>query len=267
MRKLIFYLLVAYAILSAYAIGSPFLGIRPQPLFTPLLTLLGFIFAVLHAAQRFSLGRAGLFLGLTFIVSLLFESVGVATGWIYGPYHYTQSLGPRFLGLVPYLIPVAWFMMMYPAYVIAETVVTARSTTGFWFWRLSVAAIGGVVMTAWDLAMDPMMVASGHWVWEVDGAYFGVPLQNYWGWWLTTFATLLLFLWLGGIKPQAVDQRASIFDRLALVSYAVTGLSAVLADLIWGLKGPALVGLFAMGPWLIIGWMITKDRGTIVAAQ
>ena len=36
-------------------------------------------------------------------------------------------------------------------------------------------------MTAWDVGMDPMMVAAGNWIWETEGAYFGVPLQNYWG--------------------------------------------------------------------------------------
>ncbi|NTW35817.1 MAG: carotenoid biosynthesis protein, partial [Syntrophobacteraceae bacterium] len=42
-------------------------------------------------------------------------------------------------------------------------------------------------MTAWDVMMDPMMVRGQHRVWEADSAYFGIPLQNFWGWWLTTF--------------------------------------------------------------------------------
>ena len=49
-------------------------------------------------------------------------------------------------------------------------------------------------MTAWDVVMDPLMVRGGHWVWEMNGAFFGVPLQNYWGWWLTVFVTFALFL-------------------------------------------------------------------------
>lgn len=200
MRRLIIILLSAYAFLSADAIISPFFGIPWRPFFTPLLTLLGFAFAALHAGQRFGWGRAGLLLGLTFVVSLAFESIGVATGWIYGPYHYTVSLGPRFLGLVPFIIPLTWFMMMSPAYVIAESVPTRHSTVRLWSWRLGVAAVGGIVMTAWDLAMDAMMVASGHWIWAIEGAYFGIPVQNFWGWWLTTFTTFLLFQWFGRIN-------------------------------------------------------------------
>lgn len=115
-------------------------------------------------------------------------------------------------------------------------------------------------MTAWDLAMDPMMVASGHWIWEVEGAYFGIPVQNFWGWWLTSFTTLILFQWFGQNEPSAADQRSGFFDRLALTSYAVTGLSAVLVDFLWGLSGPGLTGFFAMIPWVVIGWTKMGER-------
>jgi putative membrane protein len=175
---------------------------------------------------------------------LLFESVGVLTGRIYGPYHYTAHLGPRFLGLVPYAIPMAWFMMMYPAYVIADNLLPARMPE--WKRKLSLAALGGVVMTAWDIVMDPVMVAGGSWVWEVDGAYFGVPLQNYWGWWLTTFAALSLFIWAGKITPGGRAGLPPGFDRLAVISYSVTSLGNVLVALMAGLEGPALAGFFAV---------------------
>ncbi len=33
--------------------------------------------------------RVLIMLALTFGISLLFESIGVATGLVYGPYHYT----------------------------------------------------------------------------------------------------------------------------------------------------------------------------------
>jgi uncharacterized membrane protein len=103
-------LLVVYGALVAYTTVSALLGYRTHPFFTPLLSLLSFSFALLHGSVRLGWRKALLLLALTFSISLLFESVGVATGWVYGPYHYTDKLGPLFLGLVPYLIPVAWFM-------------------------------------------------------------------------------------------------------------------------------------------------------------
>ncbi|HEX7973303.1 MAG TPA: carotenoid biosynthesis protein [Anaerolineales bacterium] len=244
-------LLILYAALTAYLILSYPLGFDTPSFFTPLLTLLAFVFAGLHAGQTLGWRRGALLLALTFSVSLAFESAGVATGLIYGPYHYTDLLGPKFLGLVPYLIPLAWFMMVYPSYVI----VSRLAPPGWkpWAWRLGAAALGGVVMTAWDVAMDPLMVAGGNWVWEVKGAYFGVPLQNYWGWWLTTFATFFLFVWLGRLGPAQRVPDQSRFEQLAVYSYIITGLGSVLLGLEHNLGGAALAGLFAMLPWMLLG--------------
>lgn len=52
-------------------------------------------------------------------------------------------------------------MMSYPSFVISDWLVPAK-------WKrlqrlLVVAAVGGLAMTAWDLIMDPVMVASGNW--------------------------------------------------------------------------------------------------------
>jgi putative membrane protein len=258
MRRLTIVLLGCYAALTAYTLLGGYLGMRFHPIFTPLLSLLAYGFALLHAGQRLGWARTVLFLGLTFGVSLLFESVGVATGWVYGPYHYTDHLGPRFLGLVPYLIPIAWFMMMYPSYVIAIHIVPTAQR--LWCWRLSLAALGAFIMTAWDLVMDPLMVAMGHWVWEVDGAYFGVPVQNYLGWWLTTFTTFALFVLLGRLKPSKEGHLNPSFDRLAILSYAITDVGNILANLRGGMGGPALVGLFAMTPWVAIAWWNTSHK-------
>jgi uncharacterized membrane protein len=252
-RKLTKLILIIYALLTAYNVISLFFGIPYHPFFTPLLTVIAFVFALLHGSQRMGWKKTALLLLCTFAVSLLFESVGVATGLVYGPYHYTSKLGVKFLGLVPLLIPVAWFMMTYPSLVIAERLIPAIQ--GLWRWRLSVAAVGAVIMTAWDLAMDPMMVAGGHWVWDAPGAYFGVPLQNYWGWWLTTFVTFLLFLSLSRTTPEH-ETPASSFNRLAIWSYLISGLSSIIVDFEFGLDGPALVGVFAMLPWVVLGWLI-----------
>ena len=252
-RNLTRLILVLYALLTVYTLVSLFLGVPYHPFFTPLLTVLAFIFALLHGTQNLGWKPALLLLVLTFVISLLFESVGVATGWIYGAYHYTDRLGTKFLGLVPILIPVAWFMMTYPSYVIAKRLVPAIRNA--WVWRLSVAALAALIMTAWDLAMDPMMVAGGHWVWDQPGAYFGIPLHNYLGWWLTIFVTFFLFLSIGRISPERSTSRDP-YSNLAIWSYAITGFSSLVADFEFGLDGPALVGIFAMLPWVLMGLLV-----------
>jgi uncharacterized membrane protein len=255
LRRISIALLVLYILLTIYPILSLAAGVAPSHLITPVTTLTGFTFALLHAGQREGWSRALRLLALVFGVSLLFESVGVATGLIYGPYHYTDKLGPLFLGLVPYLIPVAWFMMSYPSFVIADRLVPPAWKR--WQRILSVAAVGGLVMTAWDLVMDPIMVSSGHWVWDVTGAYHGIPLQNFWGWWLTVFTTFAIYLLISG-KAAKIPETG--FDRLAILSYLVTALGIVLISLVSNSGELALIGFFAMMPWVVAGGLkLVKD--------
>ncbi len=246
LRRITLGLLILYALLTVYSVfGQPLVMVAP---------LIGLAFALLHAGQREGWRDALILLALIFGVSLLFESVGVATGWVYGPYHYTAKLGPKFLGLVPYLIPVAWFMMSYPSFVIAERLVApaGRPSRGSrWPRLLAVAATAGLVMTAWDVIMDPLMVAGGHWVWDTDGAYFGIPLQNFWGWWLTVFTTVALYLLVRGKGSAAPDPG---FDRQAMASYLVTALSMIATSLLNDAGDLALIGFFVMLPWVIMAW-------------
>ncbi len=250
LRRITLAVLVLYILLTIYPIVSIAAGVTPSRFLTPVSTLTGFAFALLHAGQREGWKRGLCLLALVFTVSLLFESVGVATGMIYGPYHYTNKLGPLFLGLVPYLIPVAWFMMSYPAFVIADRLIPVNWNR--WQRILTVAALGGLAMTAWDLVMDPIMVAGGHWVWEVKGAYHGIPLQNFWGWWLTVFITFALYLLISGKSTKIPEAK---FDRLAVLSYMATALGIVVVSLVSKAGELALVGFFTMMPWVIAGWL------------
>ena len=263
LRRLAVVLLLIYAVLSAYTSTAYLLNV-PQigkPVM-PLLTLTAFSFALIHARVRLGCPRTLLLLGLSFGISLLYESVGVATGWVYGPYHYTDLLGPRFLELVPYLIPVAWFMMIYPSQVIAEGLLSDRLTTGRHM-VLGLSAASAVVMTAWDVIMDPVMVRMGFWVWEVDGAYFGIPISNYVGWFVTSFTIYFLYRLLAprlGETPTVNVKQG--FIRLAAWSYLITWASNTFVALQMDLGGPALAGVFSAGAFSLFGVLGITSRSS-----
>jgi putative membrane protein len=163
------------------------------------------MFSLCHASYSVGIVLSGSFFGISAVISWAFEQVGVATGAIYGAYHYPDKLGLR-LGHVPLVIPLTWFAMGYPSHVIANLIskgypVAIESRKGWLFW---LAFLGGAVMTGWDLPMDPMMSSAGNWIWEEGGAYFGVPVRNYFGWILTTSTIYLLYRLLEsarGIRP------------------------------------------------------------------
>ena len=99
------------------------------------------------------------------------------------------------------------------------------------------------------------MVAGGHWVWDQAGEYFNIPLQNFWGWWLTIFVAFLFFLVAGRITSEKVQTKDHSFDQLAIISYALAGLSSIVMDFQIGLAGAAMAGIFAMTPWAVLGWL------------
>lgn len=204
-------------------------------------TLVFVVFAITHCAASTGWKRAGSFFALTAAVSYLLEEVGVRTGWIYGPYHYSDMLGPK-LGHVPILIPLAWFMMIYPAWVAARALtknIETRSAAGL----AGRAAVAAMVMTAWDTVMDPGMAAAGNWIWERGGSYFGVPLKNYFGWLLTTF---LVYVGAGllGMAERRADDAKKIFAALPILVYAFYAVSYIMPRHIPALQ---VVALFAMG--------------------
>jgi putative membrane protein len=71
----------------------------------------------------------------------------------FGTYHYTDALAPL-VGGVPAAIPVAWLMMLPPAWAVAYAATgQARG------WRF--VFVSGLAFTTWDLFLNPQMVAWG----------------------------------------------------------------------------------------------------------
>ena len=129
-------------------------------------------------------------------LSLGMELLGTATGFPFSAYRYTELLGLRVAGLVPVLIPLSWFMMAFPSYVLARAMVGGRMAR----W-----ALGALLLTTWDLTLDPAMSdLSPYWVWETGGSYYGMPLVNLAGWFGTG---LLIMAGFDAVKAGAEADR------------------------------------------------------------
>ncbi len=253
----------ALALLGVYVLSTFYIIIRlvvPLPFLfflLPLSTLAFFAFALMHAGLTLGWPRAALFLAVTFLISFVLESVGVATGLVYGAYSYTDRLGPKLLGLVPVYVPLAWFMMGYTAYALVARLAVALNLRPGWRANVWVATVGALAMTAWDLTMDPLMVSGGHWVWHAPGDYFGIPPSNYAGWMVTTFSIYMAYL---ALEPRVQAPLPQVptpwWASLPLVVYTLAGLSNFTALLIRGMPGPVVAGFFGMAPFVLVGLVL-----------
>ncbi len=217
-------------------------------------TIVLVLFSVLHSIHALGFRRTLIFFLATAIVSWTFEQVGVSTGIVYGAYHYTGVLGVK-LGHVPVLIPLAWYMMIYPSWCLALCIAARgpvsepgspraeRQGTGF----LGPVFLAAMVMTAWDLVVDPLLSGPSvrAWVWEKGGPYFGIPLHNYAGWMVTTFVVYFLYrLYDRGTRGRTGGPQSGFMAALPLVAYASVMLSNSIAN---DRKEMVVIGLFAMG--------------------
>ena len=148
-------------------------------------------FAVLAAALVAHAGArwVGAFVAV-YLISLGSELAGTTAGLPFGAYHYTDGLGPKWLGHVPVLIPLSWFFMGVPSYLLARRVVSG--VVGGDARRQVLGILGGsLVLLAWDLALDPAMSwITKYWVWGSEGPYYGMPLLNLFGWYITGLAIM-----------------------------------------------------------------------------
>jgi putative membrane protein len=176
-------------------------------------------------------------------VGLIAELLGTTTGWPFGAYQYTAFLEPQFFGHVPVFIPLSWFAMSVVALWLATTVTTHAAG------RVTLAA---TAMVGWDLALDPAMVAGWPvWVWsDPAGVYYGMPLLNLLGWWVTSAVILAGYLRI--VPAQPVDHP---WPRHLWI------LSAVLPLGLAGVRGlwPAvLIGGMGIGLPLLLSWLADR---------
>ena len=222
--------------------------------------VLGALAGALHAASRLGWRSAlGIFVA-AFSLSLASELTGTATGYPFGPYVYTTQLGHLIGGRVPFNIPASWFFMLYSSLAICGRVLAPRDDSASrWRW----AATAALVLTAWDVSMDPAMVATTHWLWQLPplegasavrrlfltGMFYGMPLTNWLGWLLTGLFVARAMLVI--VPPSRWADRVSP-SRLPLVLYAGNGILPLLICAGRGMWWAVMLGAAAMAIPLVL---------------
>ncbi len=259
--------------------ASAYLGLTLSPILVALIVL-----ALGTATMGW--GRIAFFGISCFLFSWFAEAGSMRWEWS-GSYAYTDVLGGFTLpGEVPAIIPVTWFGMVFPTYIMANLALVGHPQPNKPSWRMVIllSVVAALIMTAWDLVADPCLVYRyDAWRWEplpTDGhRYFGIPWKNYRDWVLVITGINLLwrafdqrwsdlisyYPWLAWPTVDARARRSEVGHAARpmigakprwkmVVAVTVVYLGALLADFPLGTPADSkVVGVFAMGiPCIIV---------------
>ena len=217
----------------------------PAPLLSEGFAVLSYVATTLlasavlvYAWSRY--GRVAFVLfGVAFAFGVLVEAIGAATGVPFGAYAYTAP-GPTLLG-VPLLVPLGWWAFTLIAIAVAPA---GRALL-----------VAPFALVAWDLGLDPLMVQQGFWAFDAGGAYYGVPLSNFVGWFVAGF---LLVALLTRIEPRLLADTSPDLRWVYLVQAFLIGAGLIM----FAMPLAAVVAVSAMlavaSTWW---WLPPRDVG------
>jgi uncharacterized membrane protein len=188
-----------------------------------------------------------------YVLSFAAESLGTGWGIPFGLYEYTSYLGTRLGDRVPWVIPLSWFLMVLPSWVLARATfpVTGKAAA-----RILFAA---VILTLWDVALDPAMAYQPpfYWRWIDSGPYYGMPLINLVGW-VGVGVVLMIALEVLGVRKWG----ARIPTEWAAWYWGITVLmpfGLLVLKGLWGAVAATVLGCGAA--WVFHRWWRGRSTG------
>jgi putative membrane protein len=229
-------------------IPYPLLDGRPLEILTLATVYSGAAAMLLHARLSFGNKFALAYLVITAVFALIIESIGVNTGWPFGVYEYSDTLG-LFIFDVPLVVLFAWTMMAYPA------LIAARRIARGW-----VFLYGGAILMGWDLFLDPQMVTAGRWTWEVTGRSFPfapeIPLSNAFGWLLSGLTLIAILHFILPTERRREAPSTLVVD--IFLGWSLVG-GFIAQFFFFGRQGLALVAFLIYGlilsPYFFTQWL------------
>jgi uncharacterized membrane protein len=273
--------LVLWALLMLYAgarVLQLFPGKVPIVVVVALHVLPPIVFALIHGAMLYRWRGILIFFAICLVVGNIFENVGVRTGFPYGQYYFTDLMGPK-LFLVPIQLGLAYLGMAYLSWALARLILGGVRNPLEGSRVVTLPMVASFIIVAWDFSQDPVWSTVLHlWIWRQGGAYFGVPVSNFFGWYLTVYAFYQLFaLYLRGRSTNR-DPLPSSYWRQAVLFYAVSAAGNILLAIpqyglsvvsdptgaqwkLGDITGTcALTSIFTMGVFALLAWLRLADQ-------
>lgn len=163
--------------------------------FTILFALATFVPLIKHYGYKWLIA-----LFLVWLFGYGVESIWVLTCYPYGCFQYSEQLGPKLFNIVPYLLFFTWPPLVYACRSWAKRFGVGIRTT--WI-------IGWLLLVGIDLLLDPIAVLMWLWTYQWWGFRFGVPLQNFFWWFISGTVWIIIIekiIWRQFIKWVVLDR-------------------------------------------------------------
>ena len=274
-----------WVLLSVYAVARVFQvlpGRLPMMGVVALHVLPLLVFALIHGAMSYRMHGILIFFAMCLVVGNVFENLGVATGFPFGRYYFTDAMGPK-LFQVPILLGLAYVGMGYLSWTLGRVILGYLRTPLVGAQVITLPLVASFIMVAWDFANDPVWANINRlWVWQHGGAYFGVPLTNFVGWYFVVYLIYQSFAIYLRERSANDNPMPSGYWRWAVIFYALAATGDIIIVLpkptpavvfdptgtSWNVSGItgacALVSSFAMGAFTLIAWVRLLDQTTKV---
>lgn len=136
---------------------------------TLLVTALLLILAVLHGIERYGKKNISIFSLITWAVSFFFENLSIHTGFTFGFYHYSPTLG--FL-TIQFIIIFAYFAIGYLSWILSHVLTCQYSRKLEGKQIFIVPFIATFIIVMWDLTVNPISsTLQCLWVWTNSRTY------------------------------------------------------------------------------------------------
>lgn len=224
----------------------------------------GALAVALYGMRTLGIATTLAFMVPSIFLSLSSELLGTSTGFPFGDYAYLSGLGYKIAGLVPFTIPLSWFYMGLVCYLLARCGLQVK-TSSSWIRHLGAIAIGAILLTAWDLVLDPAMSQAPFpfWTFQEEGSFFGMPYRNLLGWVGTgaIFMTIAALFW----RKKTIllsRQQLNLPLIIYLVNFAFGAIITIVALDARFLLPTVLSVILGVIPAIVLWWVSQRNRST-----
>ncbi len=207
-----------------------------------------YVFAFLAAFLVIALSEIGLrrtlaWMGVGFGVAFACEYSSTRNGFPFGLYHYLDAATrdrELWISNVPFMDSLSFVFLSFVSWATARRLLgtsAEEEASGAILFRPRVVALGALLMVAIDLVCDPVSLRGDRWFlgqiyyYAHPGAFFGVPVSNFFGWAFVAATILLAMMGLEragalggrplGPLPGAVLLAPFLYAGIVLFNVAV----------------------------------------------